>query len=186
MSLSIPTNLTPDLSRRAGRMLAAGRLTATVTSKRTGQHITVSIKCCRNAPDAPYGQKWPTTSPAEATHVFLEAGKHDKIGVIYPQRDRYSLYTGYDPAREYAAAMVLRYACGEHFESEIVEADQCGCCGRKLTDPESIARGIGPECYGKQTEAEHQTRQTALVLACDEDEITRFEEQGEREEAMQP
>ncbi len=27
----------------------------------------------------------------------------------------------------------------------------CGKCGRKLTDAESIARGIGPECYGKMS-----------------------------------
>lgn len=24
---------------------------------------------------------------------------------------------------------------------------RCGCCGRKLTVPESIERGIGPECW---------------------------------------
>jgi len=26
---------------------------------------------------------------------------------------------------------------------------RCGACGRKLTVPESIARGLGPECAGK-------------------------------------
>ena len=26
---------------------------------------------------------------------------------------------------------------------------RCGMCGRKLTDPESIDRGIGPHCAGK-------------------------------------
>jgi Family of unknown function (DUF6011) len=25
---------------------------------------------------------------------------------------------------------------------------KCGCCGRRLTDPESKLRGIGPECRG--------------------------------------
>lgn len=25
----------------------------------------------------------------------------------------------------------------------------CGCCGLTLTNPESIARGIGPTCAGK-------------------------------------
>jgi hypothetical protein len=37
---------------------------------------------------------------------------------------------------------------------EVVEAALCGCCGRKLTQPDSIARGIGPECYGKVTKGE--------------------------------
>jgi hypothetical protein len=34
---------------------------------------------------------------------------------------------------------------------EIHEESVCGCCGRELTDPVSIERGIGPDCYGKQT-----------------------------------
>lgn len=33
----------------------------------------------------------------------------------------------------------------------VVEAVICGSCGRKLFDPVSIARGVGPECYGKLT-----------------------------------
>ncbi|HZO65239.1 MAG TPA: DUF6011 domain-containing protein [Kribbellaceae bacterium] len=28
-------------------------------------------------------------------------------------------------------------------------AGKCGCCGRRLTDPESKVRGIGPECEAK-------------------------------------
>lgn len=28
---------------------------------------------------------------------------------------------------------------------------KCGCCGRTLTVPESIERGIGPECWAKLT-----------------------------------
>lgn len=30
-----------------------------------------------------------------------------------------------------------------------VETGRCGCCGRELTDPESIAAGIGPVCAGR-------------------------------------
>ena len=33
----------------------------------------------------------------------------------------------------------------------VVESTLCGACGRKLTDPVSIERGIGPECFGKAT-----------------------------------
>lgn len=28
-----------------------------------------------------------------------------------------------------------------------IETGVCGVCGRRLTDPESVARGIGPTCY---------------------------------------
>lgn len=30
-----------------------------------------------------------------------------------------------------------------------LQSGKCGICGRKLTVPESIERGIGPECWGK-------------------------------------
>lgn len=33
----------------------------------------------------------------------------------------------------------------------VVEESTCGACGRELTDPVSVARGIGPECFGKAT-----------------------------------
>jgi hypothetical protein len=32
---------------------------------------------------------------------------------------------------------------------EVRHEGKCGCCGRKLTVPESIDRGIGPECASK-------------------------------------
>jgi hypothetical protein len=28
-----------------------------------------------------------------------------------------------------------------------IATGSCGCCGRELTDPESIERGIGPICW---------------------------------------
>lgn len=33
----------------------------------------------------------------------------------------------------------------------VVEESTCGACGRELTDPVSVERGIGPECFGKAT-----------------------------------
>ena len=34
-------------------------------------------------------------------------------------------------------------------EAVIMHAGMCGRCGRELTDPESIRRGFGPECFKK-------------------------------------
>lgn len=34
----------------------------------------------------------------------------------------------------------------------------CGRCGRALTTPESITRGIGPVCYGMDSEEEEINR----------------------------
>jgi hypothetical protein len=40
--------------------------------------------------------------------------------------------------------------------AEIKIASFCGRCGRPLSDPVSIDRGIGPECYGRGTGSQHQ------------------------------
>lgn len=35
-------------------------------------------------------------------------------------------------------------------EMEVMHVGRCCACGRELTDPESIALGIGPHCGGRQ------------------------------------
>lgn len=37
-------------------------------------------------------------------------------------------------------------------QAEVRHEGSCGRCGRKLTTPESIDRGIGPECWSKMGE----------------------------------
>jgi hypothetical protein len=34
-------------------------------------------------------------------------------------------------------------------DADVLHEGRCGCCGRALTVPESIERGIGPECWSK-------------------------------------
>jgi len=55
--------------------------------------------------------------------------------------------------RDHRAIVALEWFL-KHLDSPQVEVHHCGrCgrCGRKLTNPESITRGIGPECAGKAT-----------------------------------
>lgn len=40
--------------------------------------------------------------------------------------------------------------------AELAGEQRCRECGRKMTDPESIARGIGPECFNRKDT--HATR----------------------------
>lgn len=37
----------------------------------------------------------------------------------------------------------------EHFAAQLRALGRCVRCGRELSDPESIARGIGPDCLVK-------------------------------------
>lgn len=64
-----------------------------------------------------------------------------------------------DPLLRYAAEAAVAFAwLGEaglptpkNGSVEVKEEDTCGRCGRSLTDPTSIDRGIGPECFGRTT-----------------------------------
>lgn len=45
---------------------------------------------------------------------------------------------------------LLEQGCRIHPRIEFWHEGQCCRCGRKLTVPESIANGVGPECEGKE------------------------------------
>jgi hypothetical protein len=40
-------------------------------------------------------------------------------------------------------------ALAEHWEAELQKARRCRRCGRLLTDPVSLGRGVGPDCWQK-------------------------------------
>lgn len=142
-----------NIDTRAGRMLAAGGVTVTVTSKVTGEHITLKADCCAKAADG----SWSRVTLAEASHVFINRDKRgQRVGTFYPRSgDFYPAKGCTDKGLLWAAKAVLAFALqgDAHPQADFAEASCCGACNRKLTDPESIARGIGPECYGRLTDS---------------------------------
>lgn len=166
-SMNFPQYLEARPDTRAGRMLATGQVRITVKSHKTGQHITVRFKCTADNRDRAFAQddnrNWVPCGLSKASHVFIDVPRPDgdwadKVGTYYPQSGCFFADGNADPARIYAAAMAAQWLCGAEFKSEISEEERCGACGRQLTDPESIARGIGPECFGKMTSSSHQVK----------------------------
>jgi hypothetical protein len=146
-------------------MLEAGRLTATVTSKATGKHLTVTVKSL-----AKDGRQWKTAPFGEGTlHVVNEgdgAYGTERIGRFIPTSGEMR-YDTQSAMLRYAAGAVLRAAFTGELETAqhvVAESNQCGRCGRDLTDPVSIERGVGPECFGKLTGAK-SARAAALAEA---------------------
>jgi len=134
----------------AGRALLEGRLVATVLSGKTGAHVTVQARA-----KAKQDGRWRLTPFSEATHVFLDTpapdGPGTKIGTYYPTgKHAGKLWTDItvDPAREWAAAYVLRWAAGRPVNggATVLLGTNCLACGRELTDPVSIETNVGPEC----------------------------------------
>jgi hypothetical protein len=54
---------------------------------------------------------------------------------------------------EQAACFETKYEESEN-RSKMAGCGKCAVCGRKLTDPESVLRGMGPICAGKQSAEE--------------------------------
>jgi hypothetical protein len=153
-------DINPDLTTRAGRMLAAGRLTVTFTSANSGEHITITTKSRK--PDE--NGKWVSCPLAEAKVVFFsvpnaDGGWDDKVGKFTYGRG-FVAEPGADAARVFCAKQAIVFAEGRELPSGLraQEESRCGKCGRPLTDPVSIDRGIGPDCYGDDTGSKHQTK----------------------------
>lgn len=160
------TNDFPNLANvtqdgRAGRMLTAGDVRVTVTSKSTGRHITVRFKAfAKNG-------RWERVPLAEATHLFIEVPNqseseygNDKVGTFYPDRVAFYRDDNCSDARYWAARNAALWLLGEECSDQAtyLEENRCGVCARTLTDPVSIRRGIGPTCYGQGTGSEHETK----------------------------
>ena len=145
-------------NNRGARMLEQGRVSVTFKSP-TGSHITILAKC-RTITES---GKWVQSPIAEAKVIFLEVpnsdGWNDKVGK-FTRSKGFVADSSADEARIFCAKQLLAYVQGQPTNPnlEILEEDTCGRCGRQLTDPVSIQRGIGPECYGKITGSQHQTK----------------------------
>jgi hypothetical protein len=144
--------LEPEWDTRAGRMLAGGRLVATVTSKQTQRHVTLRFRCT-----AKVGGHWPTMPFAEATHVFIENYDGATVGSYSPATGMVRWDAAATPAAKWTVRALLRYLAGGYALLEALAyidvASLCGRCGEELTDPESIERGFGPVCWGEATRA---------------------------------
>jgi DNA repair exonuclease SbcCD ATPase subunit len=79
--------------------------------------------------------------------AIREARRHprrwaQKLGEIERQRDE-AKAKGNDAEADRLSAMV------DGIREGLKGSDACGICGRKLENPESIARGIGTECWAQ-------------------------------------
>lgn len=133
-------------------MLAAGALTATVTSKKSGQHVTLRMRACLK--DERTG-KWPRVPYEGASHVFIEDFDGERVATFYPKSGVIFYADRASVAARWTVAALLRFLAGRFptFESvaELASADACGRCGKQLSDPVSLERGLGPECFGLAT-----------------------------------
>lgn len=133
----------PTISPRTFAL--AGNSTFTVVSKATGNRFTYKVR--KPSEDKPHFVSVMTGSDNESDYTFIGTifdgrayvpGKRSSIGVDAPSAKGFAwlwnnlVATGTVPA-----------------VAEFHHEGKCCACGRKLTVPDSILSGIGPECAKK-------------------------------------
>jgi hypothetical protein len=128
------------------RFALAGNATLTLRSASTGTRFTFRV---RSAPESRNGQ------PTWFVHLLVGSNNtsdYRYIGFIRDQKFIHGAgksYVNSDAPSVIAFGWFVRTVLFEqrvHEKLEVWHEGTCGRCGRKLTVPESIASGLGPEC----------------------------------------
>lgn len=119
----------------------AGNATFTVRSEKTGTRFTFKVR--QPKPETPHFVSLLSGPDNENDFCFL--------GTLFADGSyRHSIKSRVSETAPSAVAarwVVSRIAKGQPLtQCEIWHEGKCGRCGRKLTVPESIETGIGPEC----------------------------------------
>ena len=143
----------PSRDNRAGRMLHAGGIEATVTNV-DGTHTTIRVRTQRPTSRRGWANAAPTDEGAR-TNITVLGRRIGWINVdAATARWTLTLRTR-DERTANAVHALINYCAGLPSDLRVQEASRCGRCMRTLTDPVSIERGIGPECYGRDTGSQH-------------------------------
>jgi hypothetical protein len=101
---------------------------------------------------------WNETKPRWFVKVLVGPKMYAYLGMLVRKEGQYSFtFTkasklGNDAPSAKAFVWFYRLLVEQKVISEKIEfwhSGRCGCCGKKLTVPKSIAMGFGPECAGK-------------------------------------
>lgn len=167
-----PPPVAHDPARPLLAWLLAGDARFTVTSARTGEHRTFRVSRTRRPGEASWtyfawargGHADPDTETEEhlrqVGHVVHALGAWYYVGELGPGSDglwsHATAATREDGSR---ALVVLRWFLAKvqggwdgqpgDVPAALLKSVRCARCRRPLTDRDSIARGLGPECFDK-------------------------------------
>jgi hypothetical protein len=149
------------------RFILAGNSTFTLRNSQTGRRYTLKVVLPKKDGKVQYGApnfvKLMDGPDNETSYKYMGIIRHTKANGSVPAKDEYS-HGGAkakipEDARAHTTfAWLWRTINGTNQAGktladfptfEFWHEGRCGRCGRKLTVPESIANGMGPECAGK-------------------------------------
>lgn len=126
-----------------------GKAIFTVQNTQSGEHRTYKIRKSRPNPAYPN----PAWFISQMTGTDNES-HYSNVGKINTTTGAITLTRISQFAEGSSQLAVARWICRKIFlnktigdNTEVRHAGKCGRCGRTLTTPESLDRGIGPECW---------------------------------------
>jgi hypothetical protein len=136
-----------------------GNATFTLVSKRTGERFTYKAKTAAKDKN----KNWSTGNQDKSTYfVSVLSGPDNSndyryIGLLKQHGDGHYDFVGTAKSPRESQSFkgfkwfwnLLEQGCHVSNGIEFWHEGSCCVCGRKLTVPESVERGIGPECFGK-------------------------------------
>lgn len=153
----------------AHRYTLAGRALITLESARTGAHYTYRVSA------TPDETAWFVSLLTEGS---ADEGTFTYLGLILPEErfiltKKSGLRTDSKPVQAFRFFWLHSRGQGPLPPDLIVRHEgTCGRCGRTLTVPESIERGIGPECAA-QMGLQRSAPRSATVLPFSKESKTR-------------
>jgi hypothetical protein len=155
-----PTPATPERFLEA--LKAGGRAVITVRSKKTGAHVTLCYVAKKKEVDGRGYVSRATIAGRvgldDADVIFVDDPTLDwedgKVGTFVLGTGEWKPAKGADPARLWGASKAFAWAHGSFdldAKAEVFIELSCSFCGKPLTDPVSIERGVGPDCWGRHT-----------------------------------
>jgi hypothetical protein len=114
----------------------AGKATLTLKSRKTEKHFTYRVNVCKDKPTLFF-----------VSVLGGEDQKYNYIGIC----DEKGFRTTQKSTVPADALCVKAFAYFKNlktlpYDLQVQHENTCGRCGRQLTHPESIDKGIGPEC----------------------------------------
>lgn len=133
-------------AQAAKRFTLGGRAVVTLSSKKTGNHYTYKVTAPENRSAKDFAFVSLLTAPD--TFTYLGVLTHSTFNFTAKSK----LAPGSTPVKAlqfFCEKVLVAELEPEAVNLEVRHEGKCGCCGRPLTVPESIDRGIGPDCWEK-------------------------------------
>jgi Family of unknown function (DUF6011) len=142
------TPITFSSAADALRFVRSGRAVFTVRSRKTGDHRTYRV--FRKDADGPFFAGLLAGPDNTSDYVYLGVLADD--GAV---RLTVKSKMKCDSVPVRALAYVARHLAAGTLppDADVMHEGRCGVCGRPLTVPESLERGIGPDCWDKMNES---------------------------------